>query len=165
LSLDPDLALFSLIVFVVLLIVLRKFAWGPIMASLEERERGIADHIAQAQRNHAEAKQVLVDYEQKLAGAAAEIRDLMETARRDAEHNRQSILAEAKTAADAERARALRDIESAADSAMEALAEGSAQLAVDLAGKILQAKLSKDDHAKLIQDALAKFPSGASSNN
>lgn len=162
---DPDLAIWTLVVFVVLLIVLGKFAWGPIIASLEKREHGIAEHIAQAERNHAEAKKVLADYEQKLAGAAGEIRELMEAARRDAEHNRQSILAEAKAAADAERNRALRDIEAAADSAMESLAERSAQLAVDLAGKILQTKLSKDDHAKLISEALAKFPAGASSSN
>jgi F-type H+-transporting ATPase subunit b len=162
---DPDLALWTFGIFVLLLIVLGKFAWGPIIASLEKREHGIADHIAQAERNHAEAKKVLADYEQKLAGAAAEVRELMEAARRDAEHNRQSILAEAKTAADAERNRALRDIDAAADAAMESLAERSAQLAVDLAGKILQSKLSKDDHAKLIQDALAKFPTGSASNN
>ncbi len=165
LSVDPDLALWTLIVFVVLLIVLGKFAWGPIIAGLEKREETIAKHIADAERMNQEAKVLLAQYEEKLAAAASQVRELMEDARRDAEHTRQTILAEAKTGADAERARSLREIESATDAALETLAERSAQLAVELAGKILKFKLSSDDHARLIQEALAKFPAAASSAN
>ncbi len=164
LVIDPDLAIFTFVVFVILLVVLKKFAWGPIIQSLEAREHNIAEHIAQAERNHQEAKTVLAQYEQRLAAAALEVRELLEEARRDAEKTKQSILAEAKSSAEAERARALRDIEAAADQAMESLARHSAQLAVDLAGKILQTKLSKDDHARLIQEAMAKFPANASAN-
>jgi F-type H+-transporting ATPase subunit b len=164
LVIDPDLAIFTFLVFVFLLVVLKKFAWGPIIQSLEAREHNIAEHIAQAERNHQEAKKVLAQYEQRLAAAALEVRELLEEARRDAEKTKQSILAEAKSSAEAERARALRDIEAAADQAMESLARHSAQLAVDLAGRILQTKLSKDDHARLIQEAMAKFPANASAN-
>jgi F-type H+-transporting ATPase subunit b len=165
LSVDPDLAIWTLVVFVVLLVVLKKFAWGPILAGLESRESNIANHIAQAERNHEEAKKLLVQYEQKLASAANDVREMMEEARRDADHARQTILAEAKAGAEAERDRALRDIETAADQAMESLAERSAQLAVDLAGKILQSKLSAADHTKLIQEAVAKFPASSASTN
>jgi len=165
LSVDPDLAIWTVVVFIVLLVVLKKFAWGPILHGLETREKSIADHIAQAERNHQEARALLAQYEQKLAAAANEVRELMEEARRDAEHARQAILAEAKAGADAEKARALRDIEAAADAALESLAERSAQLAVDLAGKILQAKLSAADHARLIQEAMARFPASTASSN
>ncbi len=157
-EIKSDLAFFTFVVFLLLLAILWKFAWGPIIAALEKREQTIADHIAQTERNHEEARQLLARYEQKLADAANEVRQLMEEARRDAEHAKQSILAEAKTAAEAERARALHDIEAATDQALESLAERSAQLAVDLAGKILQSKLSAGDHARLIKDAVAKFP-------
>jgi F-type H+-transporting ATPase subunit b len=165
LSVDPDLAIWTLVVFVVLLLVLKKFAWGPILAGLESRESSIANHIAQAERNHEEAKKLLAQYEQKLASAANDVRELMEEARRDADHARQTILAEAKAGAEGERLRALRDIETAADQAMESLAERSAQLAVDLAGKILQSKLSAADHTRLIQEAVAKFPTSSASSN
>ncbi len=165
LSIDPDLAIFTFVVFLVLLVVLRKFAWGPIMQALERREHGIAEHISQAERNHEQARLLLADYERKLADAANEVRELLDEARRDAEHTKQSILAEARQGAEAEKARALRDIESAADAALETLAERSSQLAVELAGKIVAAQLSKDDHARLIQEAMAKFPANASSNN
>src|SRR4029079_16051213 len=161
LSVDPDLAIWTLIVFVVLLLVLKKFAWGPILSGLESRERGIADHISQAERNHEEAKKLLLSYEQKLAAAAAEVREMMEEARRNAEHAKQDILAEAKAGAEGERARAVRDIEAATDQAMETLANRSAELAVELAGKILQSKLTPADHARLIQEAMATSPASS----
>ncbi len=162
---DPDLALFTLLVFVILLVVLGKFAWKPIIEALERREQGIANHIAEAQRNHDEAKAVLVQYEQKLALAANEVRELLEEARRDAEYTKQSILAEAKAGAETERARALHEIETATDAALKTLAERSAELAIELAGKILQTQLSPADHQRLIQDAMAKFPESTPSAN
>lgn len=165
LSFDPDLAVFTFGVFVILLVVLRKFAWGPIMGALERREHNIAEHISQAERNHEQARLLLADYEKRLAGAANEVRELLDEARRDAEHTKQSILAEARQGAEAEKARALRDIESATDSALETLAQRSSQLAVDLAGKIVAAHLTKDDHARLIQEAVAKFPASSASSN
>lgn len=160
-----DLALFTLVVFLLLLAILRKFAWGPIVASLERREEVIANHIAETQRNHEEAKLRLAEYEQKLALAANEVREMMEQARHDAEHAKQAILAEAKAEAAAERNRSLHDIETAADRAMESLAHRAAQLAVDLAGKILQSQLSSADHARLIEEAVAKFPAATPSAN
>ncbi len=160
-----DLALFTFVVFLVLLAVLWKFAWGPIIQALERREEMVANHIAQAERNHEEAKRLLAQYEQKLAAAAGEVRELMEQARRDAEATKASILAEAKQAAEAERVRALRDIDSATDAAMESLAKKSADLAVELAGKIVQSQLTKDDHSRLINEAIAKFPANVASSN
>lgn len=157
-EIKSDLAFFTFVVFLVLLAILWKFAWGPIIEALERREKMVADHIAQAELNHAEAKRLLVEYEHKLDAAAGEVRELMEEARRDAEKTKQSILAEAKAGAEAERVRALRDIDSATDAALESLSKRSADLAVDLAGKILQAQLSPADHAKLISEAMAKFP-------
>ena len=160
-----DLAIFTFVVFLLLLAILWRFAWGPIVAGLERREQTIAGHIAAAQRSHEEAKQLLADYERKLAGAADEVRGLMEEARRNAEHTKQEILAEAKASADAERNRALHDIEAATDQALKSLAERSADLAIELAGKIVQSKLSASDHTRLIQEAMARFPQHQPSHN
>jgi F-type H+-transporting ATPase subunit b len=165
LEVSPDLAIFTFVVFVIVLIVLRKFAWGPIMEALERREHNVAEHIAQAERNHEQARALLAEYEQRLSGAANEVRELLEEARRDAESTKQSILAEARQGAEAEKARAVRDIESATDAALETIAKRSTDLAVDLAGKIVGAKLTKDEHARLIQDAVAKFPASSASSN
>jgi F-type H+-transporting ATPase subunit b len=160
-----DLAFFTFVVFLLLLAILGKFAWGPIVTSLEKREQSIADHIAAAERSNLEAKALLAQYEQRLAAAAGEVKALLDDARRDAETTKQSILHEAKAGADAERARATRDIESATDQALETIAQRSAQLAVDLAGKVLKSKLSPDDHARLVQEAMQNLPSAAASTN
>ena len=157
LALDPDLAIFTLVVFGVLFLVLFKFAWPTISAALLERERMIENNIADAAAKHEEAKQMLLQHEAKLANAANEVRALMEEARRDAEHTKAQILAEAKKAADAERDRALRDVQRAADSAMKNLAETSANLAVDLAGKIVRQNISAEQQSQLVRDALGKL--------
>ena len=165
LSVDPDLAIWTVVVFVVLLIVLKKFAWRPILDALESREHNIHESIAAAERSHEEAKAMLAEYERKLTSAADEVRAMLEEARRDAEHTKQQILVEAKAGADAERARALRDVEAATDAALKLIGERGANLAVELAGKIVGAKLSAADHSRLISEAVTKFPTTSPSNN
>ena len=157
LGFDPDLAIWTAVVFVVLFLVLRKFAWKPIAHALEERERAIEANIAKAEGAAAEARAMLADYEKKLAGAADEVRAMLEEARRDAEHTKQEIVAEARVAARDEHQRVMRDINTAKDQALKELAERSTNIAVDLAGKIVQAQLSKADHAALVQDAMNRL--------
>ena len=90
---------------------------------------------------------------------------MMDEARKNAERTKAEILAEGKAAADAERARGVRDIEIATDQALRTLAERSANLAVSLAGKIVHAQLSAADHSRLIQEAMARFPEAEPSKN
>lgn len=165
LALAPDLALFTAIVFLVLLGVLTKFAWGPIVAALESREQGIADNISAAAAKNEEAKRLLADYDLRLSSAADEVRELLEEARRDAEHTKGQIIAEAKSAAESEHERAIRDVNNAKDAALQAIAEAGADLAVNLAGKIVKRELKADDHAQLIRDAVSRFPESTASNN
>jgi F-type H+-transporting ATPase subunit b len=164
-EIKSDLALWTLIVFFLLLAILWKFAWGPIAAGLEKREQMIHEHIAAVERSHEEAKAMLAEHERKLAGTAQEVKALLDEAHRDADHTKQTIIAEAKSAAEAERNRALRDVEAATDAALKSIAEQSANLAVELAGKIVGQKLSSADHSRLIADAVGKFPQSSPSRN
>lgn len=157
LAVDLDLAIWTGIVFALLFFLLNKFAWPQISAALVEREKRIEDNIAAAEGKHEEAKQLLAQHEAKLATAADEVRALLEEARRDAEHTKSQIVAEAKKAADAERDRAVRDVERAADHAMKGLAETSANLAVDLAEKVVQQNMTADQQARLVSEALDKL--------
>ena len=164
LGFDPDLAIFTGIVFLVLLAVLGKFAWPPIVKALEERERRIADHIAAAEAKQEEARQVLAQHEAKLAAAADEVRALLEEARRDAEHTKSQIVAEARQAAQAEHDRALRDVQQATEVAMKQLAETSATLAVDLASKVVQQELSAAHQDRLVREAVGRLATSPSKN-
>ena len=161
---QTDLALWSFAVFVLLMLLLTKFAWKPIMEGLEKREQGIADTIAATQRANEEAKQMLASYERRLAEASDEVRGMLEEARRDAEATKQAIVAEARKAADDEQARAKREIGLATDDALSKIAERAGELAVDVAGKFLREKLSADDQQKLIRDSVASIRSTPSIN-
>ena len=160
-----DLAIYTFFVFIGLLLVLGKFAWGPIVAGLQKREQGIADNIASAQRAYDEAKQHLAEYEKKLAGAANDVRLMLDEARRHAEETRQEIIAEAKAAAQLEQQRGLREVRTAMDQALKELSERSTNMAVELAGKIVQAQLKPADHARLVQEAMSKFAANGPSAN
>jgi F-type H+-transporting ATPase subunit b len=165
LTFQPDLAIFSAIVFLLLLGVLGKFAWPQIAAALDERERKIAETIAAAQRLQEDAKRLLADHEAKLAAAAGEVRALLEEARRDAEHTKVSIVADAKKAAEAEVERARRDIERAKEGAIQVLAEATANVATELAGHVVASKLTAEENNRLVRDAMSKLAAAAPSKN
>ena len=152
-----DLTIWTAVVFLVVLAILYKFAWGPIAEGLQKRESEIAAQIAEAQRKNEEARQLLADYEKKLAAAQDEVRSLIEQGRRDAEKVGQQLVDKAREEAVIERQRAVQQIESATLAALKELAERSATLAVDLAGKIVGARLQAADHNRLIEQAVTEF--------
>ena len=112
-----------------------------------------------------EARRLLGQYQEKLDTAAGEVRGILEEARRDAEHTQQEILAKARQDAQAERDRSLREIERATDQALKELAEKSANLAVDLAGKIVQTKLTSGEQAQLVTEAVGRLGQATPSTN
>ena len=156
---EPDLAVFTAIIFLVLMAVLWKFAWGPIMAGLGKREEAIAEEIASAQRSHEKAQEMLAQYESRLGAAADEVRALLDQGKKDADAQRQQIIADAQDAARAEKERAVREIDVAKNEALSELAQKSVDTAVELAGRIVGQQLQAADHTRLIQEALEKFPS------
>jgi F-type H+-transporting ATPase subunit b len=157
LDFKSDLALWTAVVFLLLLAVLWKFAWKPIAEGLDSREKHISGQIADAERANHEARQLLADHQTKLASAQDEVRGIIDQARRDAEKLGREMLDKAKSEAAAERQRSLQQIETATAGALQELAQRSATLAVDLAGKIVRSRLNAADHAGLIQKAVDEF--------
>jgi F-type H+-transporting ATPase subunit b len=157
LSFENDLAIWTLVVFLALLAVLWKFAWRPIAEALDKREQRIADQISSAEQANVDARKLLEEYHRKLTGSEAEVRAILEQGRRDAEEAGRKILEATRDEARREKDRAVREIDAAAGEALKELAERSADLAVELAGKIVQSKISQADHAQLIEQAVAGF--------
>jgi F-type H+-transporting ATPase subunit b len=152
-----DLTIWTAGVFLVLLAVLWKFAWGPLSEGLDKREKHIADQIFQANEANQKARDLLAGYEKKLDDSQDEVRAILEKGRRDAEHVGRAMIDKAKADAKAEQERMLKQIDAATTSAIKELADRSASLAVELAGKIVHARLNPKDHAKLIEQAVAGF--------
>jgi F-type H+-transporting ATPase subunit b len=156
-SVKRDQALWTGVVFLVLLAVLWKFAWGPIAQGLDRREYGIADNIAQAEKANADARELLAHYERKLAEAQDEVRGIIDTGRHEAEKQASQIVERANDEADLRAQRAMREIDDATAGALKELANRSATLAVELAGRIVAGELKPADHQRLIEQAVNDF--------
>ncbi len=159
-----DLAIWSFVVFLLLMGLLSGIAWKPIMQGLEKREQGIADTIAATQAANEDAKKLLASYERRLAEASEEVKTMLDDARRDADSLRQSIVAEARQAADEEKQRAHREIGMARDEAIAQLAETAGDLAVSVAGKFLREKISAEEQNRLVQESVASLKAAPSIN-
>jgi F-type H+-transporting ATPase subunit b len=162
-AVNADLVVYTTVVFLALLFILWKFAWKKIAAMLDKREQTVADHLAAAARQNDEARQLLAQYETRLAAAQDEVRAILEEARRDAEHTGQEIVARARAEAKAEVDRGRRELETAKTQALVELSQTHARLAVDLAGKLIQSQLRHEDHTRLIEESMARFPRGSAS--
>ena len=156
-TLDPDLPIVTGIIFLILLAVLWKFAWGPIVEALDTRERSVADQLAEAKANQEKSQQLLAEHEAKLATTAAEVKSMLDQARKDADAQKQQIMESAQAAASAEKDRAVREIDAAKNAALQDMAKKSVDTAVNLAGQIVKRQLSQDDHSNLIGDAMRQF--------
>lgn len=162
---QSDLALWTAVVFLLLLAVLWKLAWKPILQGLEKRENRVAEEISSAEKANEEARCLLGQYQQKLDASKDEVRQILDAARRDAETVGRQIVDKARGEAEAEHQRALRDIENATAGALKELADRSATLAVELAGKIVKAKIDPQEHRRLIEQAVAGFSAKTPSSN
>ena len=154
-----DMALCTLIVFLLLLGLLAKFAWGPILMGLNRREQAIIARIEAAKSSADEAAAQLAEYRAKLAAAGQEAQELLAKARRDGEASADAIRRAAQDAAARERDRAIADIQAAKNVAVAEIGRHAADLAVKLAGRIVRRELSPQDHSAMIAEALEKFPS------
>jgi F-type H+-transporting ATPase subunit b len=154
-----DMALCTLVVFLLLLGLLAKFAWGPILMGLNRREQAIIARIEAAKSSADEAAAQLAEYRAKLAAAGQEAQELLAKARRDGEASADAIRRAAQDAAARERDRAIADIQAAKNVAVAEIGRHAADLAVKLAGRIVRRELSPQDHSAMIAEALEKFPS------
>jgi F-type H+-transporting ATPase subunit b len=147
--------LWTLVVFVLVLWVLGKWAWGPILAGLQGREQFIRDSLEQARRDRDEAGATLARYEERLARARGEVEAMIEEARRDAAVLRDREESAAREEARTILERARREIDLAKDTAVAELYERAAALATTAAGKILERELDPADHERLIAESIA----------
>jgi F-type H+-transporting ATPase subunit b len=152
-----DMSIYSFLVFLILLGVLYKFAWGPIATALEQREQTIHRQIEEARLASEKAAQQLREYEARLAAATEEARQIVSHARKDAEIAKDKIVAEARDAAAKERDRAVADIHVAKNQALDQIAQKSVQTAVGLARNILRREVQPQEHEAIIGEAIQQF--------
>ncbi len=149
--------IWTLVIFFLVLLVLRKFAWKPLLTGLQHREKFIRDSLASAKRDREEAEGRLKDLTTKLESAKQEASAIVDEGRRDAEAVKRRIEDDARRNAEALIERAKREIGIARDTALRDLHEESAKLAMEMAGSVLKRQLAPEDHRRLVGEALAKL--------
>jgi F-type H+-transporting ATPase subunit b len=154
---DAGQAVATILVFVVLLLVLRKWAWGPIITQLQQRERAIADAVAKAQKRQTEADDLARHYKTRLESAHAEVEELLAEARREAGEAREQILASAREEAQRTQHLARRELERARREAMKELHGAAAGLATDLAGRLIRRNLTEEEHRRMLNESLEEI--------
>lgn len=154
---DPDLALWTFFIFMILLGLLYVFAWGPICEALDKREQSIREDIEKARVGAEDAERTLAEYNARLAAAGEEASSIVAGAREEAEKARERIVNEGKEEAERIRERGYADVESAKKAAVNTLAQASVDSAVGLAGRMIGKSVDKDAHAELIRESLEKF--------
>jgi F-type H+-transporting ATPase subunit b len=152
---DIGNAIWTLVIFLSVVFVLGKFAWGPILTTLQTRESFIREALEKAKREREESEARLREYEARLASARNEATTIVEEGRRDAEVVKRRIEADARAEADKTIERAKREIQIATDTATKQLYTLSAKLATQLAAQVIGRELSPQDHQRLISDAIA----------
>jgi len=152
-----DLTIWSIVIFVILYFVLRKFAWGPILEGLTTREKSIAAAIEEAVKAREEMARHRAEFERQLAEANQQIPKLLEEARRDAEILREEMRTQAAADINTERQRLRREIEVAKDQALQEIWNQAANLAAVISTQAIKRSLSPDDHRRLIDDALGEI--------
>ena len=157
LSAEPGAAIWMLILFVLLLFVLGKFVWPPILAGLNAREEKIRGDITSAESANKAAQKTLAEYQRQLADAHAEARKLVDQARADADAARQRIVAETEAEGARLRRRVAEEIEQAKNAATQELYAKASELSVAVAEKILRRQITEADTQRLIDESLSQL--------
>jgi F-type H+-transporting ATPase subunit b len=151
---DIGNALWTLVIFGLVVFVLGKFAWGPILNALQARETFIREALETAKRDRDEAELRRKEYEDRLAQARAEASAIVDEGRRDALVTKQRIEDDARHEGDKMIERAKREIQIATETATKELYQLSTRLATDMAGKLIGRELTPQDHERLIAESL-----------
>ncbi|WP_075983184.1 F0F1 ATP synthase subunit B [Bacillus massilinigeriensis] len=144
--------LFQLLVFLVLLALLKKFAWGPLMGIMKQREEHIANEINEAEQSRLEVQKVLDQQQELLKEARLEAQNLIEGAKKQGDVQRDEIVALARTEAERIKESAKLEIEQQKEKAVAAIREQVASLSVLIASKVIEKELTVEDQEKLINE-------------
>jgi F-type H+-transporting ATPase subunit b len=147
----------AVVIFLILLAVLGKYAWGPIVTQLRRREEEIEATRKRTESRSQEAEDLKTHYQARLERADSEARELLDTARREAEQHREQVLADARTQARQILLNAQEEIEAARHRAQRELYDAGADLASDLASQVLGHSLDKREHRRLIDESLEQI--------
>jgi F-type H+-transporting ATPase subunit b len=151
---DPGLFIWTILTFLVLVTLLAKFAWGPLLKALEGRQEAIRRSLDEAQVARQELERVQQESAQIVRQARIDAEAIVSGSRSDAERLREEMKTKAKAEANAIVANAERQIQLETQRALQQIHREAVDLSVMIASKIIQRNLSKEDHQALIDQTI-----------
>ena len=160
-DINTGLSVWTLIVFVSLLLILRKYAWGPIVDAVDSREKGIQTAIDGAAELNAEAAKLLEEHREQMADARRQASEILAEAKVASERVRKELEEKARTEAQGIVERALAEIERERDGALETLRRESVDLALAAASQLMQESFDQETDRQLVERYLNELVDGA----
>jgi F-type H+-transporting ATPase subunit b len=154
---DPGLFIWTILTFLVLLTLLAKFAWGPLLQSLEARQETIRKSLADAEKARQELERLNQESGAIIRQARVEADAIVGASRADAERLRGELRDKARAEAEGIMKNAERQIQLETARAIEQIRRETADLSVAIASKIIQRNITKEDNERLIDDALRQM--------
>ncbi|ADY57538.1 ATP synthase F0 subcomplex B subunit [Syntrophobotulus glycolicus DSM 8271] len=136
--------------FLILVYILAKFAWRPLMDMMEKRRQFIEDNLSRAENERKEAEKIKKEYQEEMRKARQEAQEIINKATKISEERASEILAEARIDSEKTKQAALADIQRERDNAVLEVKAQVADMSVAVAEKILRAKLNLEGQETLI---------------
>ena len=154
---DPGLFIWTILTFLVLLTLLAKFAWRPLLQSLAAREETIRKSLADAEKARLELERLNQESEAIIRQARVEAESIIGSSRADAERLRGELREKARSEAEGIIKNAERQIQLETARALEQIRHEAADLSVAIASKLIQKNITREDNERLIDDALKQL--------
>ncbi len=151
------LMLWTLLVFAIAFLLLRKFAFPRIAEALDRRQRAIEESIDASERTRREADQLLSEYRERLSDARGQADDIVARARKTGEAAENEIIADARSKREEMMEQTRRDIEAETRRAIQAIRSEVADLTVLATEKVARKSLTGEDQKRLVDEALAEL--------
>lgn len=157
LDVNPGLVIWTLVTFLIVVFVLKKFAWDKILKALDDRTAGIENEIGKATALREDAEKILKEYQEKVAGAKDETLAIIAEAKSDATNLKNKMLEDANSDIRKAKEQSVKDIELAKAKAIQELQIQIAEMSVMIASEILEKHLKKDEYQAFIDKELSKL--------
>ncbi len=156
---DPGLFIWTILTFLVLVGLLARFAWRPLMEALDRRQAAIVTSLEDARRAQQELQRLQRESAQMMAAARSEAEAIVSRSRSDAEALREELKQKARAEAAGIVKNAERQIQLETARAVQQIRQEAVDLSVAIASKILQRQVSKEDNEGLIEETLKQVES------
>jgi F-type H+-transporting ATPase subunit b len=157
-DLEFGLTLWTVVLFAIFAFVLTKLGWKPLLAMIEEREKGIHEAVGSAQKANEEAQRLLAQHQELIREAGRQREEIMKRALADAETVKTDLIAQARAESERMLHKAKEQIEREKKLAIQELRSSVADLAVEAAAKIVQSSMTPEAQKKLVHEFIDSLP-------